>query len=79
MGVEELPEFSTGAYTQELVELSRITDQIPDEALKEELVERVNRMQLMLQPVIDSYLHHNTEARSTPLTMEDLMGPAGLG
>jgi hypothetical protein len=75
----ETKQFTTGKYTEELIELGKLTDRIDDEELRSLIVESVNRMQAMLRPIVDSYLEQNSDRNSASASMQELLGPGGLG
>lgn len=78
MGAAE--SFTTERYTNELLELSKLTSCIDDAELRVHIIERVNRMQEMLRPIVDNFLQQNPERDDRPpVNMQELMGPDGLG
>lgn len=71
--------FTTERYTNELLELGKLTSCIDDAELRDHIIERVNRMQDMLRPIVDGFLEQNPGRVSRPANMQELMGPGGLG
>lgn len=77
MGTAE--SFTTERYTDVLLELSKLTSCIDDVELRDHILERVNRMQDMFQPIVDGFLEQNPGRDNRPANMQDLMGPGSLG
>lgn len=69
--------FSKEAYAGGLVALGEIVQGLEYPEVKATIAKRVNRMQEMLRPVVDSYLHSTHSA--TQSVIANMNGPNGLG
>jgi hypothetical protein len=71
--------FNPVVYESELMLLDRHIQAVQDEALAAQIRERVQRILALSTLVFREYFRIHPEQSPTPQSIEDLMGPAGMG